>query len=107
MTPLIRSDTVPRTTAAPSARLVEICIARGATRYISGPAARAYIKTKLFADAGIALCYANYQGYPIYPQALEPFEHGVSIIDTLMRCGPAARLHLKSVSGPQSFLEPA
>ena len=60
-----------------------------------------------FADAGIELVYANYQGYPVYEQALEPFEHGVSMIDTLMCCGPGARDQLKSLTNPASFLDPA
>ena len=106
-TTLLQSDTVPRTTGDPTGRLVEICQARGATRYISGPAARAYIKTELFEEAGISLWYVSYDGYPVYDQAMEPFVHGVSLIDTLMRCGTSARLHLNSVSRPQSFLEPA
>lgn len=104
VTPMVESSTVPRTTEDPTARLVEICKARGATRYVSGPAARAYIKKELFDDAGVELLYANYQGYPVYDQSMRPFEHGVSIIDTLMRCGAQARDHLKSPRVPEGFL---
>ncbi len=104
---LVPSSSVPRTTEDPTERLIEICRARGATRYISGPAARAYIQKELFDEAGVELLYANYQGYPTYDQAMEPFEHGVSIIDTLMRCGPEARAHLQSLRAPERFLDPA
>lgn len=103
-TPLVESSTVPRTTDDPTGRLVEICKARGATRYISGPAARTYIKKELFDEAGIELLYADYRGYPVYDQSMRPFEHGVSIVDTLMRCGVQARNHLKSPRIQEGFL---
>lgn len=100
---LVPSSSVPRTTPDPTERLIEICRGRGATRYLSGPAARNYIKKNFFDDASISLSYANYSGYPSYDQGMETFEHGVSIIDTLMRCGTAARTHLKSVSRQGAF----
>ena len=106
-TPFIDSASIPRTVQDPTARLVEICRARGATRYISGPAARAYLRKDQLDSAGIELFFANYQNYPYYDQAMAPFEHGVSIIDTLMRCGLEARSHLKSLRAPESFLDPA
>lgn len=104
-TPILRSDIVPRTTPDPTARLVEICVARGATAYISGPSARAYIKTEQFAAAGVSLCYANYADYPVYDQGTAVFEHGVSVIDTLMRCGLQTRSHLKSPHDRAAFLD--
>lgn len=100
-----RSDTVPRIAESATGRLVEICSARGATEYISGPAARAYIDTALFDAAQISLRYANYSGYPTYDQASEEFEHGVSLIDVLMRCGPAARQQLRSMQDRGAFLD--
>jgi hypothetical protein len=48
--------------------------------------------------------FANYSGYPTYPQGQEPFEHGVSIVDTLMQCGRDARRHLQSLARPSGFL---
>ena len=106
-TTILRSDVVPRTTADPSERLVEICSAREATDYVSGPAARAYLNLTAFRDAGIAVHFANYAGYPIYAQECAPFEHGVSIVDTLMRCGLDARRHLQSLERRAAFLSPA
>lgn len=105
-TPLLRGRAVPRTTSDPTDRLIELCMAREATHYVSGPAARSYIDRDKFDRAGIALSYANYQGYPVYEQATSVFEHGVSMIDVLFRCGPGARAHLKSVSNRPSFLDP-
>jgi len=103
-TPIIRAEIVRRTTADPTDRLVEICKARGATAYLSGPAAHRYIEPEAFHKADIRLHYANYQDYPTYNQACASFEHGVSVIDLLMHCGYEARSHLKSLRDPMSLL---
>jgi hypothetical protein len=104
-TPFHRSALVPRASDLPTERLIEICQARAATEYVSGPAAKEYIEANRFAEAGIALRYANYSGYPVYEQSTSTFDHGVSIIDVIMRCGSAARDHLKSISDRTSFLD--
>lgn len=71
-------------------RLISICQALGATYYLSGPAARAYIVEEKFQAANIKVVYKDYTGYPEYSQAFPPFEHAVSILDLLFNCGPAA-----------------
>lgn len=76
-------------------RLIELLAAVGATTYLSGPSARAYLDEHLFEDAGIALEYKNYS-YPPYPQCWGAFEAAVSIVDTIANCGPEARRVLKS-----------
>lgn len=96
-TTFVRSRQVARHADDPTGRLVEICVGRGASLYLSGPAAKAYIRNEVFESAGVALRYADYAGYPVYDQKAASFEHGVSIIDGLMQCGPSARTHLKSV----------
>lgn len=106
-TPFSRTESIPRAAKTATGRLVEICQARGATAYVSGPAARSYIDTAQFEAAGIALGYADYGGYPTYGQELEPFEHGVSVLDLLFRCGPQARDHLKSPCRRETFVRPA
>ena len=105
-TPFAHTHAVPRAADNPTARLVEICLAHGAAHYISGPAARDYIDTAQFERAGVALHYADYSGYPVYEQKAEPFEHGVSVIDALMRCGEGARGQLKSVRAKGGLLAP-
>lgn len=100
-----RTAEIPRHAVSPTGRLVEICTARQASAYISGPAARDYIQTAEFEAAGVKLHYANYARYPTYEQASKSFEHGVSIIDTLMRCGSQAREHLQSVQRPGGLLD--
>jgi hypothetical protein len=77
-------------------RLVELCRQAGASRYLSGPSARAYLDEGLFARAGIAVDYMDYGGYPEYPQVFPPFEHGVSIVDLIFNTGPEARRYMKS-----------
>jgi hypothetical protein len=77
-------------------RLVHLCRQAGASDYLSGPAARDYIDETLFADAGIALQFMDYSGYPEYSQLFPPFEHSVSIIDLIFNTGAEARRYMKS-----------
>ncbi len=105
-TPLLRARAIPRTSDDPTTRLVEICVARGATDYISGPSAAAYIDRAQFDAARVRLHWADYSGYPVYDQGTPVFDHGVSIVDTMMRCGSAARNQLKSISGDSSLVRP-
>jgi hypothetical protein len=75
-------------------RLIDICRAVGATTYLSGPSARAYLDAGLFRAEGIAVEYMDYSGYRPYPQLHGPFEPSVSVLDLLFNAGPAARSHM-------------
>lgn len=77
-------------------RLVSLCRAAGATIYLSGPSAREYLEPELFDAAGIELEWADYSGYPEYPQLHPPFEHAVTILDLLFNVGTDAPRFLKS-----------
>lgn len=77
-------------------RLIGICKASGATEYISGPAARNYIKEELFSRENIKLTWMDYSDYPEYNQLYPPFEHNVSIIDLIFNEGPNAIKFMKS-----------
>lgn len=79
----------------PTERLVAICRALGATTYVSGPAAKAYLDEAAFAAAGIALHWFDYAGYPEYPQLWGPFAHDVSILDLLFNLGDGAPRAMK------------
>ena len=79
-------------------RLVNLCKQAGATTYISGPAARAYMDEELFKNENIELAYMDYSSYPEYTQLTPPFEHGVSIIDLIFNEGPDATKYMKSFS---------
>jgi hypothetical protein len=76
-------------------RLVALCRQLDAAEYLSGPAARGYISEELFAQAGITLRYADYSGYPEYPQLHPPFNHFVSIIDLVFNVGADAIKYMK------------
>ena len=78
-------------------RLIDLCVKAGATEYVSGPAARSYIDEAAFAAAGVAVVFADYGGYPDYPQPYPPFEHAVSALDLLFCCGPRATDFMKDV----------
>jgi len=78
-------------------RLIDLCAAAGATGYLSGPAARSYLDEPAFAAAGIEVRFADYSGYPEYPQLHPPFEHAVSALDLLFCTGPRALEYMKDV----------
>ena len=78
-------------------RLIDLCRQSGATEYLSGPSAAGYIDVDAFARAGVRVLFADYSGYPEYPQPYPPFEHAVSIIDLLFCTGPGALGYMKQV----------
>jgi hypothetical protein len=81
-------------TGASTERLVNLCRAAGATHYLSGPAAKAYMEPEQFAAVGIELEYMDYAVYPEYDQLYPPFDHAVSIIDLILMCGPTAPYYI-------------
>jgi len=78
-------------------RLVAICGALGASRYVTGPAAAAYLDASGFARHGIAVEWFDYRGYPKYPQLWGEFDHHVTVLDLLFNCGRSARKYMKSI----------
>lgn len=68
-------------------RLINLLKKVNATKYISGPSAKAYISNNRFISEGIHLEWMNYDNYPEYPQLYPPFQHAVSIIDILFNTG--------------------
>lgn len=77
-------------------RLVDLCRQAKATEYLSGPTAKGYLDEEQFRQAGVALRYMDYSGYPEYPQLYPPFEHRVSIVDLIFNEGPEAMKFMKS-----------
>ena len=73
-----------------SERLLDLVRQLGTTTYVSGPSARDYMDLDAFTEAGIAVEFFDYSGYPEYPQLHPAFEHGVSIVDLLFQTGPDA-----------------
>ena len=76
-------------------RLADLCAQAGATEYISGPAAKAYIEEDQFTNRGISVSWFDYSGYAEYPQLWGEFTHGVSILDLLFNCGKDAPRYMK------------
>jgi WbqC-like protein family len=77
-------------------KIVEICRQAGASDYLSGPSARAYLEEDLFRASGITVTYMDYAGYRPYRQLFPPFEHAVTVLDLLFNEGPAARDYMLS-----------
>ncbi|MER8373520.1 WbqC family protein [Mesorhizobium sp. M1406] len=71
-------------------RLLGICLELGATRYLSGPAAKAYLETDKFDAANVQVEWMDYSGYPAYPQLHGNFDPAVSVIDLLFNVGDNA-----------------
>lgn len=79
-------------------RLVYLCQQAGATEYISGPSAKAYLDQQVFFKAGIDINFIDYSGYPSYPQLWGDFHHEVTILDLLFNCGPDAPKYMRYVN---------
>ncbi|PKV49786.1 WbqC-like protein [Aquimarina sp. MAR_2010_214] len=77
-------------------RLIDACNKLEAKVYVSGPAAKSYIKNELFHENSIEIEWINYSGYKEYNQMSIPFEHGVSVLDLIFNEGEKANLFLKS-----------
>jgi len=71
-------------------RLIEICLALGASRFLAQSPAAKYLDTKMFLDAGIDLSFFNPPS-PVYPQLWGDFIANLSVFDLLFNCGPKAR----------------
>lgn len=83
-----------------NARTLAICQAAGATRYLSGPAAKAYLDESEYADRGIDVAWMSYEGYPEYSQLWGTFEPKVSIVDLLLNTGSRAGDYLLPLEEP-------
>jgi hypothetical protein len=86
-------------------RVVELLSKAGATTYLSGLAAKAYLEPGLLETAGIALEWMDYTDYPEYQQLHPPFDGAVSILDMLLTLGPETRSYMKA--GRNSAEKPA
>ena len=80
-----------------TARLIDILRKVGATRYLSGASADAYLDKQAFAASGIALEYKSYD-YPCHAQLWGEFAGGVSVLDLIANCGPSSGMYLRSQS---------
>jgi len=71
---------------AQTERLIAICRALGADRYLTGDAAGDYLDERQFADNGIQVEYHRYR-HPVYRQLHGEFVPHLSVVDVLMNYG--------------------
>lgn len=76
-------------------RLVDMIKKLGATTYLSGPSADAYLDKGAFRDHGIQLEYKSYD-YDPYPQLWGDFIGGVTVLDLIANCGHQAKHLVRS-----------
>jgi hypothetical protein len=69
-----------------NSRLLALCHHFGATTYLSGDAARAYLDTGLFAEHGIHVQWQEFK-HPQYPQQHGPFLPYMSALDLVLNVG--------------------
>lgn len=87
---------------AKTERLLDLCLKAGASEYISGPAARAYLDESRFEARGIGVTWFDYGPYDEYAQLHPPFDPNLSILDLLLCVGnEAPRAFNASPSGVQ------
>jgi WbqC-like protein len=71
-------------------RLLNVCRHFGATRYLSGSAARDYLDVALFESHGIAVEWQDFT-HPVYPQLHGEFVPYMSALDLILNCGAESR----------------
>lgn len=70
-------------------RLVAICSLLGATNYLTGDAARAYLDEAAFTVQGITVHWHGYK-HPVYPQRSQSFTPFLSVLDLMFCSGPSS-----------------
>lgn len=78
-------------------RLIALLNKVNAQRYLSGPAAKAYLQEDAFNKAGIGLSYKTYD-YDDYPQLFGEFESAVTALDLIANCGPQSVRFIRSTT---------
>ena len=84
--PFLRYSTLAPA-AKGSQRLVSICKALGANKYLTIASSHKYLDEQLFKRHGIQIIYYKYDP-PIYPQLWGDFIANLSVLDLLLACGP-------------------
>lgn len=71
----------------PTQRLLDICKALGASRYLAGVDGRKYMELNRFKEAGIEVVFQDFE-HPNYAQLHGEFTSHLSALDLLLNCGP-------------------
>ena len=84
-------------TGTQTERLVNICRHFGATRYLTGSAARTYLDVALFERNDITVEWQDF-AHPVYPQLHGEFVPYLSALDLILNCGDQSHAVLEGVS---------
>ncbi len=84
--PFVRNSTLAIQSKG-SQRLVDICKASGAKKYLTIASSHKYLDEDLFQRQDIQLIYYKYEP-PIYPQLWGDFIANLSVLDLILTCGP-------------------
>jgi hypothetical protein len=95
-TPMVKSSELAGVSGQSTERLVSICKAVGASRYLSGFGGQNYQEEEIFKENGIELVVYDFK-HPEYPQLWGDFIPGLSAIDLLFNCGPQSVKILKNI----------
>ncbi len=76
-----------RVSGSKTEKLINLCLAVGATKLYDGESAKRFLNEQNLSDAGIQVEYQHYCPRP-YPQQIKPFIPYLSALDLLMNCGP-------------------
>lgn len=86
LTPNVHRSSALGVPGSKSERLLNLCRHFGATRYLSGDAAREYLDVEAFTRAGVAVEWQQFP-HPVYPQLHGEFVPYLSALDLLLNCG--------------------
>lgn len=92
-TPLQRTSELGEIPGQKSELVLNMCKKAGATVYLSGEgASRDYLDVEAFKAAGIDIRWQGFK-HPEYPQTPlgAPFVPGLTVLDLIFHCGPAAK----------------
>lgn len=86
---LVEASTLGIDADDPTDRLVALCRALGADRYIAGKGGRGYMRLEAFEDAGIEVVWQAFDpARATYPRATGGEALGLSVVDALFHVGP-------------------
>lgn len=89
-TKMARASQMPGIEGQSTQRLVSICKAVGAERYLSGFGGQKYQEEEIFRETNIELLVYDF-AHPVYPQMWGEFLPGLSVLDLLFNTGPGSR----------------
>lgn len=76
--------------------VLDLCLATGADRYLSGALGRDYLEVERFHAAGVDVEFQSYD-HPVYPQCWGEFAPAMSVVDAWLNCGADATADLLQV----------